>query len=64
MYNIDLISTAVLVYCTRYSHLRFVKCETLLEADLPVKPKEFENLVTKQCSKCREILENEYVLLN
>ena len=54
----------MLVYCTRYSHLRFVKCETLLGANLPMKPKEFENLVTKQCSNCRETLENEYVLLN
>jgi dynein heavy chain len=46
----------------KYSHLTFVKCKDLCEANLPTKPADFEELVKKQCSDCREKLEKEWVL--
>ncbi len=45
----------------RFSHLRFVDKNTLLDEDLPKLPTDFLSLVKKQCWETKEILQKKYV---
>lgn len=46
----------VFSFFNRFSEVRFVDGDKLLESGLPVTPAEFESLVKQQCAKTREFL--------
>lgn len=45
----------------RFSHLRFVNYDELVNLPEPLEPIEFEKLIIQQCQKTREILRKKYV---
>ncbi|CAH8618645.1 unnamed protein product [Heterobilharzia americana] len=49
------------IWCTEFSHLRFVNYDELINLPSPIEPKEFERLITEQCQATREILRKNWI---
>uniref|UniRef100_H2XSR1 Uncharacterized protein n=3 Tax=Ciona intestinalis TaxID=7719 RepID=H2XSR1_CIOIN len=45
----------------KFSSLRFVNTEELLNSDLPLHPSDFEDLVGKQCEQTRDVLIKQWI---
>ncbi|VDP25782.1 unnamed protein product [Schistosoma curassoni] len=49
------------IWCTEFSHLRFVNYDELVNLPEPLEPIEFEKLIIQQCQKTREILRKNWI---
>ncbi|CAH8611141.1 unnamed protein product [Schistosoma intercalatum] len=49
------------IWCTEFSHLRFVNYDELVNLPEPLEPIEFEKLIIQQCQRTREILRKNWI---
>ncbi|CAH8660135.1 unnamed protein product [Schistosoma rodhaini] len=49
------------IWCTEFSHLRFVNHDELVNLPEPLEPIEFEKLIIQQCQRTREILRKSWI---